>query len=221
MGFLLWVSVPFILFFFLTFPGRRYFMQAMPQWTILAAVGSIELASVIGRWRSQLSLRWPTSNPQAAVRRAFHIALATPILLMAGMTCWSNRRPIELSLTTERAIGERIFEIAGPGHRVLSFTVTAFYSGGERVPLWGPMEGIVRCHGYGTPLSYENFLAYVRRHGAEFVVFDDDLRHDCPEFLDRARPEDFQLVFDDIEDNHGPCPVYRYVGTRAPELRAN
>jgi hypothetical protein len=140
---------------------------------------------------------------------------------MAAATCWGNWRPIEQSLATERALGERIFQIAGPGHRVLSFTVTAFYSHGERVPLWGPMEGIVRCHGYGKPLSYDDFVAYVRRHGAEFVVLDDDLRHDCPEFLDRVRSDDFELVVDDIHDNHGPCPVYRYVGWPVAELRAN
>jgi len=218
-GLLIWTSVPFILFFFLTFPGRRYFMQAMPAWTILAAVGTMELAAAIAAWRGSLTSDCPRPNPlpqaEGAARRAFRIALATPLVLLAAATLWSNRRPIEESLRTERAIGERIHSVAGPGRRVLSFTVTSFYSRGERVPLWGPMEGIVRCHGYGAPLSYDDFVAYVRRHRAEFIVLDHDLRADCPEFLDRVRPDDFELVAGDIVDHHGPHQIYRFVAQPA------
>jgi hypothetical protein len=215
---LLWVSVPFILFFFLTFPGRRYFMQAMPQWTILAALGTVELAGLIARWRSAIALHiariargWMSVEPALAARRAFRIALAAPTMLMVGSTLWGTRNPIEQSLSTERSVGERILDIGGPGRRVLSFTVAAFYARGERVPLWGPMQGIVRCHGYGKPLCYEDFVKYVRQHRVEYIVLDHDLRADCPDFMDRVRHEDFELVADDIVDHHGPHFVFRTV----------
>jgi hypothetical protein len=220
-GLLLWVSVPFIVFFFLTFPGRRYFMQALPQWTILAAVGTIELAGLVAGWRARLAERFHSTDPALRYRRAFRIALATPAVLLVGSTLYGNWTPIEQSLITERALGDRIHQIAGPGRRVLSFTVTAFYARGERVPLWGPMEGIVRCHGYGNPLSYDGFVSYVRRHRVEFVVLDQDLRADCPEFLDRVQAQDFELVADDIIDQHGPHLVYRYVGDPMPMMQAN
>ena len=202
---LLWVSVPFIVFFFLTFPGRRYFMQAMPPWTILAAVGSIEVASGLARWRARIGTDgW-------AARRAFRIALATPVVLMVGSTLWGVRGPIELSLSTERKLGERIYQLGGPGRRVLGFTVTAFYARAHRVPLWGPMEGIVRCHGYGKPLSYDELRDYVREHRVEYIVMDQDLRADCPEFLEQVRPEEFELVSHDIVDHHGPHLIYRAI----------
>jgi 4-amino-4-deoxy-L-arabinose transferase-like glycosyltransferase len=228
---LMWASVPFILFFFLTFPGRRYFMQAMPQWTIIAAAGAVGLAERIARWRARLgsgsvagrSVWYLTRRTrdishfngavhvQACGRRAFAIALAAPILMMVASTLWGNRKPIEESLQIERRVGERILQSGGSGRRVLSFTVSAFYARGQRVPLWGPMQGIVRCHGYGRPLTYDDFVEYVRRSGAEFVVLDHDLRADCPDFLDRVRPEDFELVADDIIDHHGPHYVFRTV----------
>jgi 4-amino-4-deoxy-L-arabinose transferase-like glycosyltransferase len=213
-GLLLWTSVPFVVFFVLTFPGRRYFMQAMPAWTILAAVGTVELAAVVACWRQRIqALRFT-----GAAQRAWRISLAAPLALMAASTAWSNRRPIEESLRTERAIGERIFETAGAGRRVLTFSVAAFYARGERVPLWGPMGGIVRCHGYGERLSYDDFVRYVRRHRAEFVVLDHDLRADCPEFLQRVCPDDFELLAGDIADHHGPHLIYRFVGTRAGDV---
>jgi hypothetical protein len=220
-GLLLCVSVPFIVFFFLTFPGRRYFMQALPQWTILAAVGTIELAGIIANWRARLAERFHEADPSLHGRRAFRIALATPAVLLASSTLYGNWTPIEQSLITERALGERIHEVAGPGRRVLSFTVSSFYARGERVPLWGPMEGIVRCHGYGEPLSYDAFVSYVRRLRVEFVVLDHDLRADCPEFLDRVRPADFELVADDIVDQHGPHFIYRYVGGATRTIQTN
>lgn len=220
-GLLLWVSVPFILFFFLTFPGRRYFMQVLPQWTILAAVGTIELAGVVASWRARLADSFRSTDPALRYRRAFRIALATPVVLLAGSTLYGNWTPIEQSLITERAIGERIQQISGPGRRVLSFTVAAFYARGERVPLWGPMEGIVRCHGYGEPLDYDELVSYVRRHRVEYVVLDEDLRADCPEFLNHVRAEDFELVADDIVDQHGPHFIYRFVGQTAQNLHAN
>jgi 4-amino-4-deoxy-L-arabinose transferase-like glycosyltransferase len=218
---LLWVSVPFILFFFLTFPGRRYFMQAMPQWTILAAIGTVEIARAVATWRFKFS-EWlgrdrTTNAPARAAKRAFAIALAVPTILMIASTVWGNRNPIEESLSIERAVGERILELGGPGRRVLTFSVAAFYARGDRVPLWGPMEGIVRCHGYGKPRSYDDFVSYVRSNGVEYVVLDHDLRADCPDFLDRVRPEDFQLVADDIVDHHGPHLVFR-VGVGAVEV---
>ncbi len=211
--FLLWTSVPFLLFFFLTFPGRRYFMQTMPAWTILAAAGGVGLAR---RMAARIAQRLPGS-----ARSAFTVTAALPIVFMTLCTVCANRTPLEASLRTERAIGERILAVAGPAHRVLSFTVTAFYARAERVPLWGPMQGIVRCHGYGKPLTYDEFRRYVARHRVEYVVLDHDLRKDCPEFLDRVRAEDFELVADDIRDHHGPCYVYRYRGDRAGEPLAN
>jgi 4-amino-4-deoxy-L-arabinose transferase-like glycosyltransferase len=226
---LLWVSVPFLLFFFLTFPGRRYFMQAMPQWTIFAAAGTVELARLVARWRSRRQWDRRTNEKLALTaaalarrgRRAIGITLAAPAFLMIGSTLWGNRVPIEQSLTTERAIGERILQVGGAGRRVLSFTVSAFYARGERVPLWGPMQGVVRAHGYGQPLTYDEFVAYVKRNGVEYVVLDQDLRADCPQFLERVQPQDFELVADDIADHHGPHLVYRAVTHRLTEPRAN
>jgi uncharacterized membrane protein len=236
---LLWVTVPFILFFFLTFPGRRYFMQALPQWTILAAAGSVQLAERIAGWRSRIGVgnpfrvgedpRQPYSNTfpirreirTPPARRAFTFALAAPMLLTVASTVWGNRNPIEGSLCTERRVGERIFQSGGPGRRVLSFTVAAFYARGERVPLWGPMQGIVRCHGYGRPLSYDDFVDYVRRHCVDYIVLDEDLRADCPEFLDRVRSEDFELVANDIVDQHGPHLIFRALNMSAQQPHAN
>ena len=104
---------------------------------------------------------------------------------------------------------------------MLSFTVAAFYARAERVPLWGPMQGIVRCHGYGKPLTYDDLRRYVARHRVEYVVLDHDLRKDCPEFLDRVRAEDFELVAGDIRDHHGPCYVYRCRGDRLGNPHTN
>jgi 4-amino-4-deoxy-L-arabinose transferase-like glycosyltransferase len=209
-GLLLWSSMPFIIFFFLTFPGRRYFMQAMPQWTILAAVGANELAGLVVRRRKRFGAALARAVPDTAKR--FALVAATPMLLIAVSTWYRNLDPLEQSRRVERTIGERILQIAGPGRRVLSFTIPAFYARAERVPLWGPMQGIVRCHGYGKPLSYEEFVTYLRRHGVEYVVLDHDLRKDCPEFLDRVRSQEFELMIDDLQDTRGPCLVYRYRG---------
>ncbi len=220
-GLLLWASVPFIFFFFITFPGRRYFMQALPQFTILAAVGILELADCVARWRRNAVVWWNNSPAESASWRAFRIATLTPVLLVAASTLWGNRKPIEESLRTERAIGERILKASGPGRRILGFTVTAFYARGERVPLWGPMEGIVRCHGYGKPRTYDDLVAFVRQNRVEYVVLDHDLRADCPDFLDRVKPEDFELVIDDIVDHHGPHLVYRFVRQPVSAMHAN
>jgi len=220
-GILLWTSVPFLIFFGLTYPRPRYFMQSMPQWTILAAVGVMELAGLVADFRVRFGLRWNRASTERGARRAFAIALTAPMLIIAASTVWSHRSPIERSLATERQVGERILELAGPGRRVLCFSVPAFYARADRIPLWGPMEGIVRCHGFAKPLSYDDFVEYVRRHRAEYVVLDHDLRSDCPEFLDRLRADDFELVADDIVDHHGPQFIYRCMPRSVAKPAAN
>jgi hypothetical protein len=221
-GLLLWASVPFLLFFGLTYPRPRYFMQALGPWSILAGVGAVELAACVGELRTRLAIRWRSTSPVAAGRRAWTMALGTPVLLVALSTWWSMRRPLEQGLVTERAVGERLLQLAGPGRRVLTFTVPAFYAHAERVPLWGPMEGIVRCHGFSKPLTYDELVDHVRRHGAEYVIMDYDLQRDCPGFLARAGDDDdFQLVISDVADGHGPHLVYRFVGSHSAATRAN
>jgi hypothetical protein len=220
-GLLLWSSVPFLLFFGLTYPRPRYFMQALGPWVVLAAVGVVELAAWASELRVGLAVRWRSATPDAAGRRALAIALAAPMFILAASTFWSLRRPLEQGLATERAVGERILQLAGPGRRVLTFTVPAFYAEAERVPLWGPMEGIVRCHGFSKPLTYEELVDHVRRRHAEYIIMDHDLQRDCPDFLARVRDEDFQLVIADVADDHGPHLVYQFVGARLEAARAN
>ncbi|GEM_PF-3121436 len=220
-GLLLWSSVPFLLFFGLTYPRLRYFMQALGPWVVLAAVAVVELAAWASELRVGLAVRWRSATPDAAGRRALAIALAAPMFILAASTFWSLRRPLEQGLATERAVGERILQLAGPGRRVLTFTVPAFYAEAERVPLWGPMEGIVRCHGFSKPLTYEELVDHVRRRHAEYIIMDHDLQRDCPDFLARVRDEDFQLVIADVADDHGPHLVYQFVGARLEAARAN
>ncbi len=223
--FLLWSTLPFVLFFFLLFPGRRYFMQGLIAWAVLAAAGVVALAVKLAEWRTQFAATRMLSGPAArsssfatqvrlAGARAFFIGLWAPVLVMAVVTVLSNRQPLESSLLSERRIGERLLALAGPGKRVLCFTVTAFYARAERVPLWGPMQGIVRAHGFGWPRDYRDLVRYVREHRVEYVVLDYDLMRDCPDFLERVRPNEFELLFADLPCRGKPCHVFR---TR-PEL---
>jgi hypothetical protein len=218
---LLGTSVPFLGFFMLTFPGERYFMQAMPAWSILAAAGGVRFASALAARRCRRATALPREGSPAdqplherlLFTRWTRGAIAVPVTLL-GLCTWADHiEPLGQSRLTERHIGERILAIGGPGRRVLSFTIAAFYARGERVPRWGPMQGIVRCHGYGREFSYDDMLAYVRRHRAEFVVVDHDFRKDCPEFTQRVRAEDFTRVAE-VPSRHEPTLVYRYVGPR-------
>jgi hypothetical protein len=220
-GLLLWVTVPFLVFFGITYPRPRYFMQSMPIGTILAAVGAIELAGWLARWRTGSRTDSVDFMRHAAGRRAYRIAIVTPVVVVVATSFWSLRRPIEQSLATDRAIGEQILELVGPGRRVLSFSVTAFHARAERVPLWGPMQGIVRMHGYVKPLTYEELVAFARNRRVEYFVVDRDILADCPEFLDRVRPTDFELVIDSSHDLHRPCRVYRSARLFADSMRAN
>ena len=59
-------------------------------------------------------------------------------------------------------------------------------------------------------------VRFVRKHKVEYVVLDHDLMKDCPQFLQRVRPEHLRLLFNDLPCRGRPC----YVFQANPQLQA-
>ena len=186
-----------VLGFALLYPYERYFMQALPITGPLAAIGLVSLQQRLAHLRTR------------RIGSALVIVVLATNLTIAAVQA---REPIESSRTYKRQIGERIRRLVGPGRRVLAFTIEAFYAEADRVKRWDPFEGIVPGHGFGQPFTYESMLEFVRKHRVEVLVVDHHFRKDCPDFMEKVRPEHFRLLFQ-VEHKGEPIYVYRTMPT--------